>query len=155
MADPFSSILTGAAGLADVCLRLANFLKHANDGFRVVDQELEDLSKEIESLRSVNDLVQCSYSEKFTYETNSDYQQVLSTNWCAAEQTLESCRSIVEQIEAILKEVVVIGSGKHIKLDQIRKWLKQQSKEEALSTLRGKLQKHQSGLQLSLSAINL
>ncbi|KAN0110104.1 hypothetical protein V8E51_006491 [Hyaloscypha variabilis] len=33
--------------------------------------------------------------------------------------------------------------------------MKQQSKEEALSTLREKLQKHQSGLQLSLSPINL
>jgi hypothetical protein len=154
MADPFS-ILASTAGLADVCLRLANFLKHANEGIRGVDQELEGLSKEIASLRSVNDLVECSYREEFTAGADPDYQQILGTNWLAAQNTLASCRRIVEQIEAILKEVVDAGSGRHIKLDQLRKWLKQQSKEEALSALREKLQKHQSGLQLSLSAINL
>jgi len=154
MADPFS-ILAGTAGLADVCIRLANFLKHANDEFRVVDQELEALFEEIVSLRSVNDLVERSYMDGSTARTNPDHQQILGTNWHSTQNTLASCQRIVEQIEAILIEVVDAGSGKHIKLDQLRKWLKHQSRGTALSIQREKLKAHQTVLQLSLSAISL
>ena len=35
MADYFS-VIAGAAGLADVCIRLAKFLKEAKDGFQKV-----------------------------------------------------------------------------------------------------------------------
>jgi hypothetical protein len=158
MADPFS-ILAGVASLADVCIRLARFLKDANDGFRVVDQELEDLFKEIASLQSVNEsideLVKRSYPEGSTARTNPHLGKILDTNWRATNNTLSSCQLIVERIEAILKDVVNAGSGKHIKRDQVRKWLKQQSKEEELSTLREKLKAHQLALQLSLSAVGL
>jgi hypothetical protein len=129
MADPFS-ILSSTAGLADVCIRLANFLKNANDEFRAVDQELDDLFEEIVSLRSANDLVECSYVEGSTARTNPDHQQILSTNWRATKNTLTSCQRIVERIEVIFTEIVNAGSGKCIKLDRIRKWLKQQSREE-------------------------
>jgi hypothetical protein len=152
--DPFS-IIAGTAGLADVCLRLAKFLKNANDGFREVDRELEELSREIALLRSVNDLVERTYVEGSTAGTNPEHQRILGTNWRATQTTLASCQLIVEQIEVILQEVGDAGNGKHVKLDQLRKWLKQQSKEGDLSTLREKLQAHQIALQVSLSAISM
>lgn len=158
MADPFST-LAGAAGLADVCIRFAKFLKDANDGFRLVDQELEDLSKEIVSLQSVNgsinELLKRSYPEGSTARTNPHLEKILDINWRATNTTLASCQLIVERIEALLKDVVNAGSGKHIKRDQVRKWLKQQSREEELNTLREKLKAHQLALQLSLSAIGM
>ena len=154
MADPFS-IVAGTAGLADVCVRLARFIKQANAGFRVVDQELEDVSQEIESLRSINDLVKRSYTDGFSTKSDPDQQQILGTHWCATQNTLASCQRIVEQIEALLKEVADVGSGKHVKLDQLRKWLRQQSREEAFSSLREKLKAHQMALQLSLSAVSM
>ncbi|KAG9240959.1 hypothetical protein BJ878DRAFT_559262 [Calycina marina] len=158
MADPFS-ILAGAAGLTDVCIRLAKFLKDANDGFRLVDHELEELAKEIASLQSVNEsikeLLKRSYPEASTARTNPHLEKILNTNWRATNTTLASCQLIVERIEAILKDVVSTGSGKHIKRDQVRKWLKQQSREEELNTLREKLKAHQLALQLSLSAIGI
>ncbi|KAK0115646.1 hypothetical protein ONS95_000084 [Cadophora gregata] len=158
MADPFS-VLAGAAGLADVCIRLGKFLKDANHGFRVVDQELEDLLREITSLQTVNasidELLRRSYADGSTTATNLNLQQILDTNWQATSSTLSNCQQIVERIETILKEVVNSGSGKHIKRDQIRKWLKQQSREEELDTLRGKLRQYQLALQLSLSAVGI
>ena len=154
MADPFS-IIAGTAGVADVCIRLTKFLKQAKDGFRAVGQELEDLFEEIVSLRSVNDLVERSYTEGSTAKIDPDHQHILGTHWRATQNTLASCRNIIEQIEALLNEVVDVGSGKHIKIDQLRKWLKQQSSEEALSTLREKLRTHQIALQLSLSAVSM
>ena len=154
MADPFS-IIAGTAGLADVCIRVTKFLKQAKDGFRAVDQELEDLFEEIVSLRSVNDLVQRSYTEGSTAKTDPDHQRILGTHWRTTQNTLASCQRIIEQIEALLEEVVDAGSGKHIKLDQLRKWLKQQSREGAFSTLREKLKAHQIALQISLSAVSM
>ncbi|OBT63866.1 hypothetical protein VE03_06633 [Pseudogymnoascus sp. 23342-1-I1] len=156
MADPFS-ILAGAAGLADVCIRLAKFLKDANDGFRVVDQDLEDLFNEIASLQSVNEsigeLVKGSHPKGSTAGTSPHVRKILDTNWNATNNTLSGCRLIVERIEVILKDVASAGSGKHVKRDQIRKWLKQQSREGELSSLREKLKAHQLALQLSLSAV--
>ena len=64
MADPFS-IIAGTAGLADVCIRLTKFLKHASNGFQKVDEDLEDLSKEITSLRAVSDLIKHSFEIDF------------------------------------------------------------------------------------------
>lgn len=158
MADPFS-ILAGAAGLADVCIRLAKFLKDANDGFRVVDRELADLFKEIASLQSVNasieELLKRTSPEGSTPRISPNLQIILDTNWKAAKGTLTACRLIVERIEAVLNVVVHSGSGKHVKRDQLQKWLKQQSREEELSTLRGKLKEYQLALQLSLSAIGM
>ncbi|KUJ19971.1 uncharacterized protein LY89DRAFT_705802 [Mollisia scopiformis] len=152
--DPFS-IIAGTAGLADVCLRLAIFLKHAHDGFRVVDQELEELSEEITSLRALNDLAERTYKEESVVGIDPDQQDVLSTNWRATQNTLASCQGIVERIEAILREILHSGNGKHVKLDQVRKWLKQRSKERGLNTLREKLQAHQIALQVSLSAVSI
>ena len=156
MADPFS-ILAGAAGLADVCIRLGKFLKDANHGFRVVDQELDELLKEITSLQSVNasieELLKRSYPGRSTAQASPNLQQVLDTNWQATNATLSSCKLVVEKIEAILKDVVNVGSGRHVKRDQIRKWIKQQSRGDELNTLRGKLKQYQLALQLSLSAV--
>ena len=154
MADPFS-IVAGTAGLADVCVRLARFIKQANAGFRSVDQELEDVFQEIESLRSINDLVKRSYVDGFQAKSNHDQQHILETHWRATQNTLSSCQRIVEQIEVLFKEIVEAGSGKHIRLDQLRKWLKQQSKEEVFSNLREKLKAHQMALQISLSAVSM
>ena len=154
MADPFS-VIAGTAGLADVCIRLTRFLKHAKDGFRAVDEELDGLAEEIESLRSTNEFIKRSYTEGSITKINSDHQQILNTQWQTTQTTLASCQHITEQIEGLLNDVANAGSGKHIRLDQIRKWLKQQSSEETLSSLRGRLQAHQIALQLSLSAVSM
>jgi hypothetical protein len=158
MADPFS-VLVGVAGLADVCIRLARFIKDANDGFRIVDQELEDLFNVITSLQSINEsikeLFERGYSDDSTAETNPDIQNIIDTNWNATNNTLASCGLIVERIEAVLKDVASTGSGKHMKRDQIRRWLKQQSKEEELKALRENLKAHQLALQLGLSAVSM
>ena len=52
-----------------------------------------------------------SYMDGSMARTNPDYQQILDTNWRATQNTLASCQRLVEQIEAILIEVVDAGSG--------------------------------------------
>lgn len=154
MADPFS-IIAGTAGLTDVCIRLTKLLKQAKDGFQTVDDDLEELSEEIKVLRSVNDLIQRSYEAESTVNTGFDHRQVLLDHWHAAQTTLVGCQRIVRQIGDLLASVLAVGNGKHIKFDKLRRWLKQQSKEEAFNTLRQKLSAHQIGLQNILAAVNM
>ncbi|KAH7356935.1 hypothetical protein BKA65DRAFT_495809 [Rhexocercosporidium sp. MPI-PUGE-AT-0058] len=158
MVDQFS-VLAVAAGLADVCIWLGKFLKDDKHRFRVVGQELEDLFKEITSLQSVNasidELLGRWYPEGSTAGTSPNLQKILDTNWQATSGTVSNGQLIVERIEAILEDIVNIGRGKHIKHDQIRKWMKQQSREEELNTLWGKLKQYLLALQLSLSAVGM
>lgn len=81
--------------------------------------------------------------EGSTAKPNPDHQEILGTNWRVTQNTLTSCKRIVEMIEDILIEVEGAGNGKHIKRDQLRKWLKQQKKEEELSNLGEKLKTYQ------------
>lgn len=154
MADPFS-IIAGTAGLTDVCIRLTKLLKQAKDGFQTVDEDLEELSGEIKALRSVNDLVQRSYEAESAINSGLDQQRLLLDHWHAIQSTLAGCQRIVGQIDDLLASVLAVGNGKHIKFDKLRRWLKQQSKEEAFNTLRQKLNAHQIVLQNILAAVNM
>jgi hypothetical protein len=154
MADPLS-IIAGTAGLGDVCVRLIIFLKHAKDGIRSVDEDLENLLIEITSLRSTNDLVNRSYAEGVLPVGDSEHQQILKTQWRAIQTTLASCQRVTQQIEKLLQDVANTGNGKHVKLDQLRRWLKQQSREESLTNLRERLKAHELALQLGLSATTM
>ena len=154
MADPFS-IVVGTAGLADVCIRLTKLLKQAKDGFQTLDEELEDLSKEITGLRAVNDSVQRIYEASSIAASDPDDQQVLVHQWQATKTTLAGCQRVVKELDALLVSVLDVGRRKHVKIVKLRKWLKQQSKEEAFNTLRRKLNAHQIALQTSLAAVNV
>lgn len=154
MADPFS-IIAGAAGLADVCIRLTKFLKEAKDGFQKVDADLEEMSKEIAALRSVNDLVRRSFEADKTGTTDSTDQQILSNHWCATRTTLAGCQDIIERLSTLMISILGSGGSKHVKLNSLRKYLKQQSKEDEFIVLRRKLSAHQIALQTSLTAVNV
>lgn len=154
MADPFS-IIVGAAGLADVCIRLSKFLKQAKDGFQKIDVDLEDLSKEITALRTVSDLIKRSFDADLAATTNTSDNQIIANHWHATRATLAGCQDIVERLNALIAEILGTGGTKHVKLNSLRKYLKQQSKDDEFTALRQKLNTHHSALQTSLAAVNV
>ena len=154
MADPFS-IITGTAGLADVSIRLAKFLKQAKNGFQTVDDDLEDLSKEIDGLQDVNALVKRTHETGSASNIDVNDQQIFVNQWETIQATLAGCEHIVEQLRSLLSVVLSVGGGKHTKIDKLRKFLKQQSKEEDFNRLRQRLGTHQAALQTSLAAVTM
>lgn len=155
MGDPFS-IIVGAAGLADVCFRFTKFLKQAKDGFQKIDEELEDLSKEITALRSVSDLIRGSFQTDLAGTTNSSDNQIIIVNhWRATHTTLTGCQDIVKRLDVLITTILGTGGPKHVRLNNLRKYLKQQSKEEEFNALRQKLSAHHIALQTSLAAVNV
>lgn len=154
MADPFS-IIAGAAGLTDVCIRLAKFLKQAIDGFQKVDKDLENLSKEIIALRTVSDLIKRSFEIDITGTTNPSDKQIIANHWHATGVTLAGCQDIVERLDALITTVVCTGGTKYVKLNSLRRYLKHQSKDAEFIVLRQSLNAHHNALQTSLAAVNV
>lgn len=154
MADPFS-IIAGTAGLADVCVRCAKFLKNVKDGFEGIDEDLDDLCKEIDGIQAVNDLVVRSYEAGSATTTDPNDSRIFENHWRATRTTLAGCQNILEQLDSLLVGILSTGNGKHAKRDKLRKYLKQQSKEGELGDLRQKLGTYQVALQTSLTAVTL
>jgi hypothetical protein len=154
MADPFS-IIVGTAGLADVCIRFAGFLKQAVDGFQKVDKDLEELSEEITALRSVSDLIKRSFEVDLAGTRDPNDQQIIDNHWQATRTTLEGCQAILEKLSALTTDILGKDNPKYAKFKSLRKFLKQQSKEGEFIELRQKLHAHLVALQTSLVAVNM
>ena len=154
MADPFS-ILAGAAGLADVCIRLTKFLSEAKDGFQKIDRELEDLSNEITELQAVSDLIKRSFEADLAGTPDSSDDQTVVDQWQATRTSLAGCQGIVERLAELMTVVLGAERPKHVRFNSLRKYLKHQSKEDEFLVLRQKLKIHQSALQTSLAAVNM
>ena len=154
MADPFS-IIAGTAGLADVCVRLTKFLKQAKDGFHKVDKDLEDLSNEVNDLRSVSDLIESNFKADLDPTTSSIDNQLIVNHWQATRTTLAGCQDIVERLNALVTAILATGGSRHVKFDNLRKYLKQQSKEDEFTALRQKLNAHHNALQTSLLVVHM
>ena len=154
MADPFS-IIAGAAGLTDVCIRLARFLREAKDGFQKVDKDLEDLANDLTALRSVSDLIQRSFDIDIAQVTNPGDTQIIADLWRTTRTTLAGCHDIVERLNILIATVVGTGSTKYAKLNNLQKYLKYQSKDEEFIALRQRLNAHRNALHTSLAAVNV
>lgn len=154
MTDPFS-IIVGTASLADVCIRLTKFLKQAKDGFKKIDKDLENLSKEITALRTVSDLIKRSFEADLAGTTNSNDNQIIVNHWQATRTTLAGCQEIVERLNTLITTILGTGGPKHVKFNSLRKYLKQQSKDDEFIALRQKLNAHHIALQTSLAAVNV
>ena len=153
MAEPFS-IVAGAAGLADVCIKVAKVLKQAKDSYQGGDEELSELYSEVIRLRDINDLVQRIYEAESTLSPDPTHQQIL-VNWQVIESALVDCERVVGQINTLLASIIGVAKGKHVKLDHIRVSLKQQAKEEDLRRLRVRLSNYHLQIQSCLAAANM
>ncbi|MCJ1400458.1 hypothetical protein MMC11_003664 [Xylographa trunciseda] len=154
MADPFS-IIVGTAGLADVCIRFALFLRQAKDGFHKVDEDLEDLTKEVTALQSVSDLIKRSFEVHLVGIADVNDQQIVSNHWQATQHILTGCQDIIGRLKELISKVLGSGGSRHVKSEALRKYLRQQSKEDDFLKLRQKLSAHQIALQTSLAAVNI
>ena len=154
MADPFS-IIVGTAGLADVCIRLAKFLKQAKDGFQNIDKDLEDLSKEITALSTVSDLIKRTFEADLARTTTSNDDQIIVDHWQATGAILAGCQDIVEKLAVLITTILGTGGSKFVKFNSLRKYLKQQAKDDEFIALHHKLNAHHNALQTSLAAVNM
>ena len=124
-----------------------------------LEDEIDSLLREIESLVSVNEAIKDVLASELSSSTAG--VSLASTRhvenlWRNTGKPLRECRVLVKQMEELVISIVGRGDIKvKGKFDGFRKQLKKQSKEEKFRGLRQQLANYEGGLQILLSAINL
>lgn len=158
MADPFS-IIAGTAGLIDVCWRFGSYLHHVQAGAAKIEDEIQILSRDIEALRIINETIRASYKELPGYlSAKIESSKHVERLWRNVSSNLESCRLIVEELEALVKTIVGKEPSKDEskimrKLGTFKMQLRKQSREGEFSKLQSRLTTYYNTIQLMLDLI--
>ena len=152
--DPFS-ITVGTIGLIDACVKLTKFLKQAKDGFQKIDEELEELAKELTAVHSVSALIKSIYESDPAGKRIANSRKPIDDQWRATRTILEGCRTVVEKLNRLIVNVTGDDDAKHPKIKNLKKFLKQHSKEDEFITYRQRLRAHLIALQTNLAAVNM
>lgn len=158
MAEPFS-IITATAGLIDVCWRFGAYLRDVSAGAAKIDDEIARLSRDIEALGVVNEIIRSSYQELPGYLNKEiEASKHVDRLWQNVSSNLESCRLVVEELEALVEGIIGKESRKDVskimrKLGGFKKQLRKQSKEDDFEKLHGRLTTYHNTIQLMLDLI--
>lgn len=158
MAEPFS-IITAAAGLIDLCWRFGCYLQNVQARAAKIDHEIERLLHDIEALRAVNETVQASYQAlPSCLDSEVQRSEHVDRLWRNVSSNLESCRLVVEELEALVTSIVGREPPKDEhkilrKLDGFKKQLRKQSREGDFDRLRRRLSTYHRTIQLMLDLI--
>jgi DNA-binding transcriptional MerR regulator len=157
MADPFS-IIAGSASLLDISWRVISYISRIQEAAARVEDELSALSKEIESLVSVNSSLEDVWtSEQKAFLATSVTDTVrIDSLWRNVGTNLRDCRLVLEKLDDLLKAVHgKAGPLSPGKLDNLIKQLRRESRDDDFRQLRDRLTTHQNSLQMLLTALNM
>ena len=158
MADPFS-IVAGTVGVVDVCWRLGKLLRELQKGAAKIDDEIASLTREVEGLTKVTEIIRNSYRESQTSSHSDDVEQV-GNLWRNIGSNIADAHLIVEELEKLIKSIAgdepTKGSSSFRgRVHDFRKQLKKQSKDGDFSKLRHRLHTYYDTLQLMIELITL
>lgn len=156
MADPFS-IVAGTAGIIDVCVRIANYLRDINAAASRIEQELFILLEEFVALESVNSSIRDTWLEHHkTGDRGPPDEPLLKTQWQDLDHALQGCHNLMLKFGALIQGIIgKDGPFVTSKLGGIKKVLRKQSKEKAIFEIRQQVMSHRDNLQVLLLALNL
>ena len=155
--DPLS-ITAGAIGIADVCLRVVLFLKDIPGAVAAVQQEINVLIAEVESLRVVLGAVEGTFKGdqgspgrlRLLKATNLED---LSKEFC---NSINACSDLATRLEDMTKRIYGKSGFKVTgKVDGLKKELRRRDKDSDLGRLRMELSAEKHNLTLLLDGINL
>lgn len=155
--DPFS-ITVGAVGLADVCFRLVKFLKDVPAAVASIQQEIDRLITEVESLKTVVTSVQEAFEDDTPRPAGLPHPKAtnLENLWQDCRRSLDACHSIATQLEELVHEVYgKTGPKVTGKFDGLGKELRRRDKAPKVQQLRGDLSTEKCTLNLVLTGISL
>lgn len=157
MADPFS-IVAGTAGIIDICVRLALYVRDVKSSAGKIEQDLLSLLEETTALQAVNDSIRATWIEHHEKSTPNllAEEYVLKTQWQDLDNGLRGCSNSMRRLSALIEEVVgKDGPSVSGKRDGIKKVLRKQSKDKEILEIRQQVMSHRDNLQVLLLALNL
>jgi hypothetical protein len=167
MADPLS-VIASTVSIADVCVRLAGYLRDVQKGSKGIKDEIEALLHEVEGFSAINTLVQSSFEELAPSSPESSPGSSPSRERPASRQSHshilwgrvklilgDSCKA-TKRLESLVQDIYgKTGPCVQGKFDALKKSHRKTSKNEELRECRDQLTKYQIQLQLLLEFINL
>jgi flagellar capping protein FliD len=154
--DPFS-ILVGTAGLLDISIRLISYLKDVEEAAGKVDEEIRSLSKEINSLATVNESIEHLWLRTRESVPGVSFKDAayVGDTWKKLGGLLQDCRDKAKKLEQYLKEIVG-KNGPNVtgKWDGIKKHLRRQAKDGEYQQVRDRLSRHRDVIQILLGTLN-
>ncbi|TGJ81449.1 hypothetical protein E0Z10_g7321 [Xylaria hypoxylon] len=162
MADIFS-LVSAAAGLLDVTLKLVNYARELRRGGATIQKELDSLIEQACLLERVCDAVNHSYNRSVLRLQMKEQEEVShdkSTNatramWKDLARMVSHCRLVVERIYKILEDICQPPQqslSKHV--DKFVRVHRKRSKEEDLRQCQRELSMYHGSIQLTLAIIN-
>ena len=158
--DPFS-IIVGTVNLIDICTRFGAYLRDVHSGAAQIEDEISALSRDLKSLKSVNETIKASYEEvQVSYSHEAAVPKQAAELWHNINSSLQDCRRIVEDLEQLVKYIIGkeksdSGSKLVSKFEGFRKQLRKQSREGDFDKLYSRLNIFHNTLQLLLHAVIL
>ncbi|KAI9718168.1 MAG: hypothetical protein M1828_006800 [Chrysothrix sp. TS-e1954] len=157
MAELFS-ITASAIGIADVCVRAGRYLKDVYAASGRVEQDIDDLIKEIDTVKVVTDSIEGAFTTEFSKPTSRDGAALTKREelWKNVNKSLQDCEAIVKRLEHLAKSIHGQSGPKVTgRLDSLSKWSRQRDKAPVLLATRHQLKVCQKGLELLLATIGL
>lgn len=151
MADPFS-ILASTAGLVDISVKFVRFIKKTADGTGTIDEDLRQLTVEVEKLEHVSLLIRNAFEEDMN-EVGRTYKNPAADIWSSVSSALKDCEAALAQLHSVLGQVM--GEEGSSKFDRLRRHFRKLAKDEEFVELRRRLDRGHQVLQMSLAALNM
>ena len=166
MADPFS-IVSAAAGLADIVVRLTKYIRQIQKAIGTIEADINDLVNELESLNSVCQLLESRFvavgsPEPSPRSISSHDSNLSGRTLCtiteptvdvtqALGRTLENCKHVVAKLESLIEEIYGKWDGSTTGFrDKVAKAMRNNSRQTALNSYRSQITLWQSSIQLLL-----
>ncbi|KAF2480901.1 tetratricopeptide repeat domain-containing protein [Neohortaea acidophila] len=148
--DVFSAVVT-AASLADITIRLIKYLRDVKQAAEDVDEEIDSLIREVESLQVVHTQIQEEYERHVQDAALDSKENIL---WFHTGKTLQETRQLAVKLEICVREIY--GENPHTKgpIDGLRKANRKRSRDSRLVDIRNQIHTNQNCLQLWFSIIS-
>lgn len=151
MADPFS-IFTGAASLADICIRAVQAIRQLQQDAGTIDGQLGSLTEEVEGLREICVIIQSRLEANG--KTEGQYEGQAGNPRVPMKRILGAAQQTVEKLHGIVEKISGHSTSPTLdKVDAYRKAMRKMFKEKDLRNCRVELAAYQQTLHLFLTII--
>jgi hypothetical protein len=152
--DPLS-ILAGTAGLLDVSIRFAQYLKDVKESSERINEDIEALYQEVAAIgivvRSIENVFKGNLSE--TDLSDSDELQGLCEE---VGNNIRSCQAALDKLFILISHIVGKDTSKQqSKVEGFRRYLRKNAKEEEFNRIRTQLTGYHHALQTLLTSVNI
>ena len=148
-------IVSSTISIVDLSVKLVTFLVQVKQGSDTIDNDLEGLIGEVNSLNAVSVLIRECFERDLPTDADAPGRdrEASTKIWRAIAKALQDSQKTLDELDALIKKVR--GDGGSSTVDKVRRYFRKLFKEEELVGLRQRLNNGHQLLQIFLTAIDM